>query len=37
MDQVRLPSIRYKTYIAVNPEYVYNTLTTGAGWDAWFA
>lgn len=37
MDQIHLPSIRYRTYIALSPESVYDTLTTGAGWDAWFA
>lgn len=30
------PPIRYRTYIAAPPERVYETLTTGAGWDAWF-
>jgi uncharacterized protein YndB with AHSA1/START domain len=31
-----VPPIRYRSYIAASPERVYETLTTGAGWDAWF-
>lgn len=31
-----LTPIDYKTYIAVPPQRVFETLTTAAGWDAWF-
>jgi uncharacterized protein YndB with AHSA1/START domain len=31
-----LPPIRHCTYIDTSPQRVYETLTTGAGWDAWF-
>lgn len=31
-----LPPIRYSTYIHVQPQRVYETLTTASGWDAWF-
>ncbi len=31
-----IPPIRYRTYINAPPDRVYETLTTGAGWDAWF-
>lgn len=31
-----LPPIRYSTYIAAPPDRVWDTLTTAAGWDAWF-
>jgi uncharacterized protein YndB with AHSA1/START domain len=33
---ITLPPIRYRTYIDASPERVYETLTTGEGWDAWF-
>jgi uncharacterized protein YndB with AHSA1/START domain len=33
---VVIPPIRYNTFIDVPPERVYETLTTGSGWDAWF-
>src|SRR5208283_4421307 len=33
---LKLPPIEHSTYIAVLPERVYKTLTTGKGWDAWF-
>ncbi|GAA0371701.1 SRPBCC family protein [Bacillus horti] len=29
-------TIEHKTYIHVHPSKVYETLTTGKGWDAWF-
>jgi uncharacterized protein YndB with AHSA1/START domain len=35
-QQQPLPPIRYRTYINVSPVRVYEVLTTGAGWDAWF-
>ena len=35
-QEMELPPIHYATYIAVPPERVYETLTTAAGWDAWF-
>jgi uncharacterized protein YndB with AHSA1/START domain len=35
-DPIKLPPIRYNTYVNAPPERVYDTLTTGAGWDAWF-
>lgn len=35
-DQLQLPPIRYRTYINAPPERVYETITTGSGWDAWF-
>jgi uncharacterized protein YndB with AHSA1/START domain len=31
-----LPPIRTRTYIKAPPAKVYEMLTTGAGWDAWF-
>lgn len=31
-----LPPIRHSTYIEASPRRVYDTLTTGSGWDAWF-
>jgi uncharacterized protein YndB with AHSA1/START domain len=36
MDSMELPPIRCATYIGAPPEAVYATLTTAAGWDAWF-
>ncbi len=33
---MKIPPIRYRTYIDAAPERVYETITTGAGWDAWF-
>lgn len=30
------PPIRYRTFINAKPEKVYETITTGSGWDAWF-
>ncbi len=36
MPQGQMPPIDYRTYIAVAPEVVYTTLTTGEGWDSWF-
>jgi uncharacterized protein YndB with AHSA1/START domain len=35
-EKIDLPAIKYNTYIATSPQRVYDTLTTGAGWDAWF-
>ncbi len=35
-DSIELPAIHFQTYIAVSPERVYDTITTGEGWDAWF-
>lgn len=32
----KLVPIRHRTFVDVPPERVYQTLTTGAGWDAWF-
>jgi uncharacterized protein YndB with AHSA1/START domain len=31
-----MPDIEHSTYIAVLPETVFDAITTGAGWDAWF-
>jgi uncharacterized protein YndB with AHSA1/START domain len=31
-----MPPISYSAYIGVAPDVLYTTLTTGAGWDAWF-
>ncbi len=31
-----LPNIEHETYIAVPPTKLFETLTTGWGWDAWF-
>ena len=31
-----LTPIDYKTYIDVPSQRVFETLTTAAGWDAWF-
>lgn len=31
-----MPEIKHRTYIKATPEKVYETLTTGEGWDAWF-
>lgn len=31
-----MPEIKQRTYIKVSPERVYETLTTGDGWNAWF-
>jgi uncharacterized protein YndB with AHSA1/START domain len=36
IESITLPPIRHNAYIGVPPERVYETLTTGAGWDAWF-
>lgn len=36
MSEVQPPPIRYKTYINAPPTRVFETLTSGAGWDAWF-
>jgi uncharacterized protein YndB with AHSA1/START domain len=36
MTDLTIPPISCRTYIAAPPERVYDTLTTGAGWDAWF-
>ena len=35
-ELIVVPPIAYSTYIAVPPARVYETLSTGAGWDAWF-
>ena len=35
-ERIELPPIHYNTYVAAPPERVYDTLTTAAGWDAWF-
>jgi uncharacterized protein YndB with AHSA1/START domain len=35
-EKIELPPIKYNTYVAAPPQRVYDTLTTGAGWDAWF-
>ena len=35
-DKLRLPPIHHSTYIDAPPQQVYDTLTTAAGWDAWF-
>ncbi len=32
----KIPPIDYNTYIGVPPERVYEALTTGEIWDAWF-
>ncbi len=32
----KLPAIKHTTYIRTPPEKIYDALTTGAGWDAWF-
>ncbi|HEU5138409.1 MAG TPA: SRPBCC domain-containing protein [Bacillales bacterium] len=31
-----MPEIKHRTYIRAAPEKVYETLTTGEGWNAWF-
>ncbi|WLD94668.1 SRPBCC domain-containing protein [Alkalihalobacillus sp. AL-G] len=31
-----VPAINHKTLIRIDADKVYETLTTGAGWDAWF-
>ncbi|HEX7064099.1 MAG TPA: SRPBCC domain-containing protein [Bacillales bacterium] len=31
-----MPEIKHRTYIKAKPEKVYETLTTGEGWNAWF-
>ncbi|HET7628086.1 MAG TPA: SRPBCC domain-containing protein [Bacillales bacterium] len=31
-----MPEISHETYIQAPPEKVYETLTTAAGWNAWF-
>jgi len=33
---VEVPPIQYKTYINASPAKVYDMITTGEGWDAWF-
>lgn len=33
---LELPPIRHVTFIRVPPKRVYETLTSGEGWDAWF-
>ncbi len=33
---IELPPINCRTYIATSPERVYETITSGEGWDAWF-
>ena len=30
------PDINYSTYIGTSPDRVYEAITTGKGWDAWF-
>lgn len=35
-DNLKVPEVEQLTYINVPPERVYQTLTTGEGWDAWF-
>jgi uncharacterized protein YndB with AHSA1/START domain len=35
-DQNALPEIEHLVYIGVAPRQVYETLTTGEGWDGWF-
>lgn len=35
-DKVLLPAIKTSVYINATPERVYETLTTGKGWNAWF-
>jgi len=32
----RPPPIKCRTYINADPERIYQTLTTGEGWDCWF-
>lgn len=34
--KTKLPAIATNIYIECSPERVFQTLTTGAGWDAWF-
>lgn len=34
--EIELPLIEHSTYVGALPERVYDTLTTAAGWDAWF-
>lgn len=36
MESIELPPIRYRTYINASAEKVYEMITTGDGWDAWF-
>ena len=33
---IKIPPIRYNTYIAVPPKRVFEILTSAKGWDAWF-
>lgn len=35
-DDIKVPDIEHATYIEASPQKVYETLTTGQGWDAWF-
>lgn len=35
-DNLKLPDIEHQTFIDAAPSSVYDTLTTGKGWDAWF-
>ena len=36
MDESAAPTLEHVTYIDAPVERVYETLTTAAGWDAWF-
>lgn len=33
---MQIPDVEHATYIGVPPAVVFETLTTGEGWDAWF-
>lgn len=33
---MEVPAIEHSVYINASPDEVYDTLTTGVGWDAWF-
>ena len=35
-DTLRAPAVEQAIYIDAPPEHVYATLTTAAGWNAWF-
>jgi uncharacterized protein YndB with AHSA1/START domain len=34
--EIQLPAIQVNTYIAASPQRVYDALTSGPVWDAWF-
>jgi len=36
MSKIKVPDIEHSTYINVSPDRVYESVTTGKGWDGWF-